>query len=152
MKHYWPVAALCLSLAACDTYRWQKPTFTVLDIRPVRASLAEPELDLTLDIGNPNDRVITATGLAFDLKIDGRPVASSVPSPALTLAPGAATRVTLRVKGRLEELLPLLARYREIRRDGVAYELDGRVEDINGKGPMPFKKQGVWKSRPPADR
>lgn len=142
--------AALLILTACSQPAWKKPTFTISEIRPVRSSLSEPQLDLTLLVTNPNDRGITAKGLAFDLKVDGRVIASSLPSDTVTLTPQGDTRVTLRVKGKFADLLPLLARLPEIREQGLNYELDGRVEDLNGLGALPFKKQGVWKPGPPA--
>lgn len=73
------LAALAMLLIGCAALtRHDPPQVTLVGIEPIASVGLEIRLALTLRIQNPNDAAIEYDGIALDLEVDGKPLASGL--------------------------------------------------------------------------
>jgi len=151
-------------LGGCAGFQFglQKPEVTVVDIRPLDATLLEQRFVLTLRVTNPNSVEIPIEGLTFRLDLSGQQFATGVSNkPALIPRLGEGlVEVTATTS-----LARLLRQFRELAkmRDKVEYRLRGRLVTGNFGGfdfdqtgevgvPKGFGETGRRESTPPTER
>lgn len=73
------LSLLLLSLSACALFPDRDPlNINVVGIEPLPSQDLEVRFAVTLRVQNPNDSEIDYTGVALDLEVNGRPLASGV--------------------------------------------------------------------------
>jgi len=70
---------MLLSLSACALFPQRDPlTINVVGIEPLPSQDLEMRFAVTLRVQNPNDTTLDYNGVALDLEVNGRPLASGV--------------------------------------------------------------------------
>jgi len=135
---------LCLCLSACATLGLQKPQVSVVDIKPVASSLLEQNFDLVLRLQNPNRLPLSATGLSFDLRVNGQQLASAVSKQGIQLPALGETTIQLRLHTTLLGWLKQMGAVMQ-GNGQLDYQLQGKLEGLEGLGDLPFSSTGEWK-------
>ena len=135
---------LFLWLTGCGTFGLKKPQVSLVDIRPAASTLLEQNFDLTLRLQNPNTVPLRAGGLSFDLSVAGQHMASGVSNQAINVAALGESEIKVRVHTSLGSWLKQLGK--ALQGDGrLEYQLQGRLEDLQGIASLPFSSNGEWK-------
>ena len=135
---------LCLWLTGCGTFGLKKPQVSLVDIRPAASTLLEQNFDLTLRLQNPNSVPLRASGLSFDLSVAGQHMASGLSNQAVNVAALGESEIKVRVHTSLGSWLKQLGK--ALQGDGrLEYQLQGRLEDLQGIASLPFSSNGEWK-------
>lgn len=137
-------ALLCLWLVACSTLGLQKPQVSLVDIHPAASTLLEQNFDLTLRLQNPNRLPLRASGLSFELSVAGQHLANGVSNQAISVPALGESEVKVRVHTALGSWLKQLGKV--LQGDGqLDYQLQGRLEGLQGIASLPFSSSGAWK-------
>ncbi|WP_293762239.1 LEA type 2 family protein [uncultured Aquitalea sp.] len=139
------VLAALLGLAACAGLGLKKPDISLADIKPVSASLLEQSFDVTLRLQNPNNLPLSADGLQFDLLLAGNKLATGVSNQPIKVAALADTTFTVRVHTSLTGWLKQVGKLMDGNTRQLDYQINGRLEGLNGFGSLPFTSKGEWK-------
>lgn len=138
------IGLLGLWLAACSALGLQKPQVSLVDIRPAASTLLEQNFDLTLRLQNPNRLPLTASGLSFELSVAGQRLATGVSNQAISVPALGESEIKVRVHTALSSWLKQLGKV--LQGDGkLEYQLQGRLEGLQGITSLPFSSSGEWK-------
>lgn len=151
-------------LGGCAGFQFglQKPEVTVVDIRPLDATLLEQRFVLNLRVTNPNSVEIPIEGLTFRLDLNGQQFATGVSNKPVLIPRLGEGLVEVTATTSLPRLL---RQFRELSkmRDKVEYRLRGRLVTGNFGGfdfdqtgevgvPKGFGEAGRRESAPPTER
>ncbi|MCK6395895.1 LEA type 2 family protein [Zoogloea sp.] len=151
-------------LGGCAGFQFgmQKPEVTVVDIRPLDATLLEQRFVLSLRVTNPNSVEIPIEGLTFRLDLSGQQFATGVSNRPVVIPRLGEGIVEVTATTSLPRLL---RQFRELAkmRDKVEYRLRGRLVTGNFGGfdfdqtgevglPKGFGEAGRRESAPPTER
>lgn len=135
---------LCLWLVACGALGLQKPQVSLVDIRPAASTLLEQNFDLTLRLQNPNQLALTASGLSFELTVAGQHLAQGVSNQAISVPALGESEIKVRVHTALSSWLKQVGKV--LQGNGkLDYQLQGRLEGLQGLTSLPFSSSGEWK-------
>ena len=98
MRKLMVLSLLLLTLSACALFPNRDPlNITVVGIEPLQSEDLEVRFAVKLRVQNPNETVINYNGVALDLDVNGRPLASGVSDQSGTLPRFSETVVTVPV-------------------------------------------------------
>ncbi len=98
MRKLMVLSLLLLTLSACALFPNRDPlNITVVGIEPLQSQDLEVRFAVKLRVQNPNETVINYNGVALDLDVNGRPLASGVSDQSGTLPRFSETVVTVPV-------------------------------------------------------
>jgi LEA14-like dessication related protein len=135
---------ICLWLIGCSTLGLQKPQVSLVDIHPAASTLLEQNFDVTLRLQNPNTLPLSASGLSFDLNVAGNRLASGLSNQAIAVPALGEAEITVRVHTSTLSWLKQLGK--AVNGSGkLDYQLQGRLEGLQGVASLPFSSSGEWK-------
>ncbi|MBV8047933.1 MAG: LEA type 2 family protein [Paludibacterium sp.] len=138
------LAALSL-LAACGSLNLKKPEVQVADIQAGHSTLLQQDFTVTLRVQNPNDRELSARGLAFELKSHGKTLATGLSNQAISIPAMGEGTVPLTVHASLLDLIQLAQNALEQGDGTLDYQISGYLDGVEGWGRIPFKREGNLK-------
>ena len=141
--------SLSMLLAGCATMGsgMEKPTVTVIDLRPGEVKALEAIFILELRIMNPNDFPLDISGLNCDLKIDDKRFASGISDVRQEVpAFGTATIPVTVYASMFEMVTSVIQIIQEVDQQNgnvkpLRYELAGKIR-LGGRGSFPFDSKG----------
>jgi len=151
-RHKLPLAVilgLTLSLGGCATLKqllaaaFQQPSLNFQTARVRDINFTGAGLDLVFRVENPNEFGVRFTSVGYDLKIDGRQLASGTTPKGIQIAPGGSSEVVLPFDLRFADFgQALLALYE---RDTVPWDINGHFAFDTPVGPLrlPYQQQGT---------
>lgn len=129
-------------LAACAALEQPigRPEVSVGNVRVVGMSLADVQLAFDLDVRNPNPVGVSLRGLSYRLAVQDRPLFDGNQPNRLKIGANGASRVTLPVTLRFEDVLGSLAALRGTQE--VRYHISGEADF--GLIALPYSKAGSF--------
>ncbi|MDN0074518.1 LEA type 2 family protein [Crenobacter sp. SG2303] len=144
MKRLLALAALLL-VTGCASLSLQKPQVSVIDIEPQQATLLEQSFKLTLRLQNPNDRPLSADGIAFQIRLADSDFGNGVSNGPISVPAYGDTTVDVTLHTTLAAWLRQAGRFLDGQHQSMPYEISGHLNGLNGWGTVPFKTQGELK-------
>ena len=146
---FFVLLSLSMLLAGCAAMGpgMEKPTVTVIDLRPGEVKALEAIFILELRIMNPNDFPLDISGLNCDLKIDGKRFASGISDVRQEVpAFGTATIPVTVYASMFEMVTSVIQIIQEADQQNgnvkpLRYELAGKIR-LEGRGSFPFDSKG----------
>jgi LEA14-like dessication related protein len=134
-----------LILTGCASLSMQKPQVNVIDIEPQQATLLEQTFKLTLRIQNPNDRPLSADGLAFQIRLGDSDFGNGVSNGPIAVPAYGDTTVDVTLHTTLAAWLRQAGRFLDGQHQSLPYEISGKLNGLNGWGTVPFNTHGELK-------
>jgi LEA14-like dessication related protein len=141
----------CLALLAllfvtgCASLIGQKPEVRVIDIQPQSATLLEQTSKLVLRIQNPNDKPLSADGLAFEIKLADQSFGNGVSAGPIAVPAYGDTTVDVTLHTTLAAWLRQAGSFIDGQHSTLPYEISGHLNGLNGWGTVPFRSHGELK-------
>ena len=141
------VCLMLLGLAACSglPYDAKPPKVSVAEVDIKSLGIFEQRFDVGLRVSNPNEFDLKIDALEFDLDVNGRAFAkglarTSVLLPALSSTVMRVDAVT-QSRNLIQQIKTLPS---ETLREGVPYQIKGRVKTDRSSNWIPFDHTGIY--------
>jgi LEA14-like dessication related protein len=134
---------ITLGLTGCSSLKkaFQSPKITLEDIKVSKMGLLEAQLDVVLNIANPNDIDFDVKNLTYVLEANSKQITSGTIKEPIKVLANKTTSVSL----------PLTVKYSDVfssalkllQNEGLPYHILGKVQV--GPFNIPFDKEGMLK-------
>ncbi|MEB0046778.1 MULTISPECIES: LEA type 2 family protein [unclassified Pseudomonas] len=150
-----PLALLLLSLSACALFPNRDPlNINVVGIEPLQSQDLEVRFAVKIRLQNPNETTIDYTGVALDLEVNDRPLASGVSNQSGSIPPFSETVLTVPVSiSAFSVLRQTLGLSQTQTLDNLPYVLRGKLAGgligtrrfvDTGRLSLPRSSTGAW--------
>ena len=136
---------LCLTACSLMTPKFDRPTVSVVDIEMLSGNLLQQKLKVTLNIQNPNDRVLPVSGLHASLSVSGDEIAAGANDRAFVVPAKGETRFDMMITANMAMALLKLADKSQQHGDSIDYDLSGSAAiDLPFLRDLPFHQAGSF--------
>jgi LEA14-like dessication related protein len=134
---------ITLGLTGCSSLKKavESPKITLDNIRVVNLGLLEAQLDVVLNIANPNSIDFDVKGLTYVLDINSKQVTSGTLKEPVKVLANKTTTVSLPLAVKYSDVLSSALKL--LQKDGLPYHILGKVQI--GPFNIPFDKEGMLK-------
>ena len=140
---------LCLVVAGiwftgCSTIQHglERPRINIARITPAEIKVFEQVFDLELRIQNPNDLPLAISGLAFELKLNGKRFATGVSNESMVIDRLSSRVIRVEALTTLWGFIQQVAEYQRTKAPRVVYRLRGNLCVGSPSVKLPFDDSG----------